>query len=313
MLTARRGTIIAAWWATTPGFQQTFGYTVSPDGGASWTPEKLAPIEASISPTSMTADENGTFYAGVYRFNAGTGNDVGYMIWDGPPSAPTITGIVRGSSSLTVSWSFSPEGDVAGYRLYRSTDGVFYELVGTFGTSTSMYSDTGLSNGTYWYRVASFDVRGTSSHTSAGVSATVGKTTAEMVADIEAQIAALQSQLNGAQVDIIAIQAKLNRLQANLTNLQATTNTQYANLQSQLTDLQNRLNAMQGQSYLNTILIVIVIAFLALMYLQGRRRSQTGWPPPSQKPPPKPIPPVGPPAIPPQTPPKEPGLTEEEL
>jgi len=317
-LTAARDTIIAGWWANAPGGSQTFGYAVSADAGTSWYPEKLAPVEASSFLTSMTADENGTFYGGLWRFNAGTNTDVGYMIWDGPPSAPTITGIVRGSSSLTVSWSPSPEGDVVGYRLWRSTDGVFYELIASFGTSTATYADTGLSNGTYWYRVASFDVRGTSSHASAGVSATVGKTTAEMVADIEAQIASVQAQLNGAQADITAIQAQLNRLQTDLANLQSTTNTQYGNLQSQLNDLQGRLNAIQAEkatqteSLLNTILIAIVIAVLVMMYLQGRRKQQTGWPPPTRQPPPVPIPPAVPAAAPPQ-PPKQPGFTDEEL
>ena len=293
-------TVIAGWTVYSP--TTTLGYAISADGGNLWYPEAAAEFETAAYAPYLAADENGTFYAGYHI----PGNDPAFAIWDGPPSAPVITDIARGSSSLTVSWTASPEGDVAGYRLWRSVDGVSYELAGTFGPTTLTYGDSGLSNGIYWYRVTSFDARGTSSHASDPMSASVGKSISERIDDLEAA-------LNGAQTDITAIQAEIDALRSQLTS-------QDTAMRARIDDLQARLNAIQAekatqaQTWVNTILIIIVIFLLVFLYLQSRRiasmRPQVWSPEPPR--PPRQSPPSGPTMAPPPSPP-EPKLSDEEL
>ncbi|MGI0150301.1 MAG: hypothetical protein ACREDF_12335, partial [Thermoplasmata archaeon] len=288
-------TVIAGWYVFTP--QLTMGYAVSPDGGDVWSPEAAAQFGTEASNPYLAADENGTFYAGFFFFNEFAGNyDLGYSIWDGPPRAPTVTGIVRGTGRLTVSWTASPEGDVAGYRLWRSSDGATYELVGTFDPATLSYADTGLVNGEYWYRVTAFDSRGTSSHASPAMSASVGQSLEEMIADLEAQLAALEDSTGAEAADL---------------------RQRIAELQSQLNTIQAE-KATQAQSFLNTILLVIVILLLVFMFLRSRRNAAIRATAPPQppaspqwvSPPPSPPSPAAP--VPPAQP-VEPGLPDEEL
>lgn len=296
-------TVIVAWYVITG--VQTMGYAISADGGDVWSPEAAAEFGTEAYNPYLAADENGTFYAGFFLYNEFTGNyDLGYSIWDGPPSAPTVTDIARGSGQLTVSWTRAPEGDVAGYRLWRSNDGVAYELAGTFDATIRSYADSGLANGLYWYRVTSFDSRGTSSHPSKAMSASVGQSLDEEIADLQAQLAALQAQLDA---------------------LNDSTGAQAADLRNRINDLQARLNniqaekATQAQSLLNTVLLVIVILLLVFMFMQSRRRAiqapMQARPPPVQAPPSSSwqSPPPSPPTPPQRPPPSEPGLPDEEL
>lgn len=296
MLSVSGDTVIAGWPIFSPA---TFGYVVSWDGGDLWTSERAAEVGTSTGSPSLAADENGTFYSAFYR----TGFDASFAIWDGPPGPPSITGIARGTNSLTVSWSASPEGDVMGYRLFRSSDGVTYEVAGTFGPTVRQSTDSGLTNGTYWYRVSSFDSRGTSSHPSNPVSASVGKSLQERVNDLEAALASAQADLN-------AIQAEIDSVQSQLTS-------QDTALRARIDDLQNRLNTIQAekatavQSYLNTVLIIVVILLLVFMFLQSRKMSRpqilSPFPPnpPTHHPPARPMQP--------SQPPSEPGMSDEEL
>jgi hypothetical protein len=286
-------TVIAGWYAFAG--TNTLGYAVSADGGNLWHPEKAAEFGVSANNVVLGADENGTFYAGFFYFSSGF--DLGYSIWDGPPSAPTITDIGRSTGSLTVSWTGSPEGDVAGYRLWRSTDGVSYELAGTFDSTTRGFADSGLADGVYWYRVTSFDSRGTSSHESDPMSASVGLSLSEEIADLQAQLAALEDQ---SSQEAAALRDRIDELQNQLNAIQAE-------------------KATQAQSFLNTILLVIVILLLVFMFLQSRRRSMMTRP--MQVPPMAPTPPMTPSWQPPPTPPTPPqpskppetGFPEEEL
>src|SRR5207245_122910 len=83
----------------------------------------------------------------------------------------------------------------------------------TLGSAATSYLDSGLANGTYWYSVTALDLAGTSSHPSFPQSGTVGPTTAEMIAALQAQITALQAQLSDAQANITALQTPLVALQ----------------------------------------------------------------------------------------------------
>lgn len=91
-----------------------------------------------------------------------------------PPSAPQglTTAILEGNAAaapvVDLSWSISPEGDVAGYRVYRS------EKEGERGVSlvtelvpTPAYRDSSVQPGRrYWYTVTAVDRAGNESSTS---------------------------------------------------------------------------------------------------------------------------------------------------
>jgi chitodextrinase len=100
-----------------------------------------------------------------YSFNATTGSTGGDTT---PPSTPTNVA-VSGTTSTSVSLSWSPSTDnvgVTGYRVYRGGT-----LVGT--TAGTSFTDTGLTASTqYSYTVAAYDAAGNVSPPSAAVSAT---------------------------------------------------------------------------------------------------------------------------------------------
>jgi fibronectin type 3 domain-containing protein/peptidoglycan/xylan/chitin deacetylase (PgdA/CDA1 family) len=93
-----------------------------------------------------------------------------------PPAAPTgLTATAVSSSQINLSWNANTESDLASYSVYRSTTSGFTPGAGTFVTSTtsSSYSDTGLSaSTTYYYKVTAVDTSGNESSPSAQASAT---------------------------------------------------------------------------------------------------------------------------------------------
>ena len=229
------------------------GYALSADGGDLWYPEAFANPRVGGSAPAIDADENGTFYAAFYHWNEFLNNyDVGMMFYDAPPSEPAITFIVRGSTSLTVQWTTSPEPDVSMYRLWRSQDGSSYALVATVGASTTSYPDAGLAPGTYWYRVTAVDWRGTSSHPSAPVASTIGMTVDERFDAVQAQIDALEAALALAQGDIDSLLTNVNDL-------------------TRLVGIVRSEQATAAMSTLMLILLVIVLILLILLLVRSRR------------------------------------------
>jgi len=90
-----------------------------------------------------------------------------------PPAPPTGLTATAGDGRVDLAWSASSAPDLAGYSLYRSTNGgAFVLLNGSLLTST-VYADTGLVNGwTYTYVVHAQDTSGNVSGASAPASAT---------------------------------------------------------------------------------------------------------------------------------------------
>lgn len=87
-----------------------------------------------------------------------------------PPSVPTNLSVTISNSAITLTWTKSPEGDLAGYNVYRGGT----KINGSLLTTTS-YSDTGLTNDTaYNYQVASVDYAGNESAKTSIISATPG-------------------------------------------------------------------------------------------------------------------------------------------
>ncbi len=271
-------TVIVAWQSGS-----SLGYAISGNGGSSFFPEQSASVSTNLAYTSLAADENGTFYAAVTR--ATTVWSVGLMFWNGPPSVPSITGVAPAAGQLTVTWGAVPEKDVSEYRVYRSIDGSNYQIVGTVGASTTSFVDSGLANGTYYYRVDAVDNRGTASNPSLPALGTVGPTTAQLIADLQSEIAVLQGQLSSSDANLTAARAQITSLQTALTNLQnsqstsdAATAAALARLQANITALQNQLNNLQSQqatqtiSYANLAFEVIVVVLLVVLLLNQMRK-----------------------------------------
>jgi len=211
---------------------------------------------------------------------------VGDLAWNSPPTTPANVAVARsGTTGLSVSWSRDPEKDVAAYRVWRSSDGGrSYQLLATLGFTATSYLDSGLVNGTYWYSVTALDLAGTSSHPSFPLSGTVGPTTAEMIAALQAQITALKAQLSDAQANITALQNQLTALQNAQAANDTATRAALANLQGQISSLWNQLNqtrqdlanaraeqATQTMSYVNMALAIIIVLLVAMLLLQMRR------------------------------------------
>ena len=91
-----------------------------------------------------------------------------------PPAAPAGLAASARDARVDLTWAASLEADLAGYRVYRSTDGGanFTEITSGL-VSNPAYSDSGLQNGiAYSYAVRAQDTAGNVSAASAPVTAT---------------------------------------------------------------------------------------------------------------------------------------------
>ena len=83
---------------------------------------------------------------------------------DQAPRPPANLSAAPQSGAIALTWSVNAEGDIAGYRVYRSlTGGSGYEQINSDLASTAGYTDTGVTPGTPYYYVVR---RWTSGHTS---------------------------------------------------------------------------------------------------------------------------------------------------
>jgi len=253
-------------------------YAVSADGGQTFYPEETQAIATSLFGQREAVDQNGTIWMAYQFFNSGSSSyDIGLASWHAPPSAPVITSVTQGTSSLTVTWTASPEADVVEYRIYRSLDGSNYQVVGTVAATQTSFTDTALANGTYWYQVDAVDLTGLASHLSQPWSGSVGPTTQELINQLEGEIAALQSQLNTANTNLADAQAQLNAIKGQLNTIQGNTSA----LQSKIDNLQNELNNLQSQqatqtiSYANLAFEIIVVVLLVVLLLNQMRKPKS--------------------------------------
>jgi len=122
---------------------------------------------------------------GTYAFKATAVNANGYEgetvtstlpVDAGAPPVPAAPTAVPENAKVELSWAVSSAGDVASYKLYRSTSAAgTYSLVATVPVVTGQlpaYTDTGLTNGTtYYYKILAADILGAESALSNYVSA----------------------------------------------------------------------------------------------------------------------------------------------
>jgi hypothetical protein len=125
-----------------------------------------APRYADSSVTNGT-----TYYYVVSALNAAgeSGNSLDVSATpEGPPAAPTNLTATAGNAQVSLTWSASI--DATSYNVKRSlTSGGPYTLVAT--PASASYTDTSLTNGTYYYYVVSAVDSGGESANSAQVSA----------------------------------------------------------------------------------------------------------------------------------------------
>jgi fibronectin type 3 domain-containing protein len=85
--------------------------------------------------------------------------------------AAALAGTTAGAVMVDLSWSISPENDVAGYRVYRSErEGLRGEAVNADPVPTPAFRDTTAQSGHhYWYSVTAIDRAGNESTASTPV------------------------------------------------------------------------------------------------------------------------------------------------
>jgi hypothetical protein len=138
---------VAQFTPATPGTYH-YGYRYSTDGAVTWTNAGVGGpnTEGGVAHIAAPADTT-------------------------PPAAPTGLAVASsGPTEIDLTWNPSPEGDLFGYEIDRSTTGSYTKV----GTSTgASFADTTVANGTtYSYVVKAIDRSGNTSGASAAVTAT---------------------------------------------------------------------------------------------------------------------------------------------
>ena len=94
-----------------------------------------------------------------------------------PPAAPSIPTAAMGANQVTLNWTANPELDLAYYVVYRSQTSDFTpapsDSIARLNRSTTTYTNTGLTAGTYYFKIAAVDSSGNKSGPSGQASATI--------------------------------------------------------------------------------------------------------------------------------------------
>ncbi len=84
-----------------------------------------------------------------------------------PPAVPAGLRVTAAPNTIELSWDPDTDTDLAGYRIYRSTDGGPFERIAEISTLPT-YSDKAVERGkTYRYEITAFDQAGNESARSA--------------------------------------------------------------------------------------------------------------------------------------------------
>ncbi len=118
---------------------------------------------------ATSPDLSRTFMGGDFTLIDGATANHFVALLDGTvrtaPSAPLNPAAVGGDAQVTLTWS-APASDgnaaVTGYTVYRSSDGVTFDIVGTTGTTREFVDTTVVNDTTYSYYVTAQNVIGTS-------------------------------------------------------------------------------------------------------------------------------------------------------
>ena len=142
----------------------------SGDGG-------IATSASLSSPSGVFVDESGNIYIADLnnrRIRKVAAQDVT------PPAAPTGLTATPGNSQAVLNWTANTEPDLSHYVLYRSTTNNFTpassDSIARVNKPATTYTNTGLSNGTYYYKIAAADSTGNKSGASGQASVTIAGT-----------------------------------------------------------------------------------------------------------------------------------------
>ncbi|MFC1540536.1 S8 family serine peptidase, partial [Candidatus Margulisiibacteriota bacterium] len=90
-----------------------------------------------------------------------------------PPATPLVFAANSGKTRIILSWATNTEPDLDGYNIYRSSEEAGpYTLITSLGASAISYVDE-TSEGTYYYKIAAYDMYGFESSLSDAISASV--------------------------------------------------------------------------------------------------------------------------------------------
>ncbi|MFD0679585.1 MULTISPECIES: S-layer homology domain-containing protein [unclassified Paenibacillus] len=181
-LTSVAGDGKAALTWTANNEQDLAGYKVyvSSDGGAHWNPAVNAGNVTSFTVAGLT---NGTTYHLAITAYDATGNESQKTAAvtavprssetpdRTPPAVPSGLTATPGDSAAALSWTANNENDLAGYKVYVSSDGgAHWNPAIQVGNATS-YTVAGLTNGTtYHLAITAYDTNGNESQKTAAVS-----------------------------------------------------------------------------------------------------------------------------------------------
>jgi len=139
----------------------------SDNGGASYSPVPIGSTSSAAYSDTPPSPNIMYYYKIKARNSDGTSVysniAVGYgTAANGAPLPPSGLGATIGSNSITLNW-IAPASTVTGYRVYRSSDGSTYSLIGTSAVTSFINSGTSplgweTENGkNYYYRVSAIN------------------------------------------------------------------------------------------------------------------------------------------------------------
>lgn len=95
------------------------------------------------------------------------------IFYDPPPAAPLGLAATVDKADVALSWAANSETDLAGYNIYRWTATSNWRQINAAPVAATIYTDTGLRNDTYRYRITALDQSGGESSPSAEVTAVI--------------------------------------------------------------------------------------------------------------------------------------------
>jgi hypothetical protein len=132
------------------------------------TPTNLA--ATNYTGLSITKSASTTLESGVVYVSGTTGARLSRLAttitYIGIPTTPgNVQSFVSSSTNVLLTW-LDTSSDESGFSIDRSTDGVNFSFLATTTANATSYFNAGLSSGTYYYKVRSFNAAGYSSYSS---------------------------------------------------------------------------------------------------------------------------------------------------
>jgi len=156
---ASESSITISWNAVSASDNVTIYYYIYRSDSSSGTYTQVG-TSTTTSYINNGLSSDTTYYYKVAVYTGGqTGIQSDYVSATTKLGAPTGVTATGGSRSITVSWN--AVSNTAGYCIYRSNSSSgTYTDVGT--STTTSYTNTGLSSGTYYYKVTAYNSNGES-------------------------------------------------------------------------------------------------------------------------------------------------------